>query len=50
MCVDYKSTDYKSTLSVLHSSLEILRTLRIEEMSPLDAMTKLYELQRIARQ
>ena len=29
---------------------EELRRLRIEEMSPLDAMTKLYELQRLARQ
>jgi DNA mismatch repair protein MutS len=30
--------------------IEALRGLRIEEMSPLDAMTKLYELQRMAKQ
>jgi DNA mismatch repair protein MutS len=33
-----------------HPALEELRRLRVEEMSPLDAMTKLYELQRLARQ
>jgi hypothetical protein len=27
-----------------------LKSLRVEEMSPLDAMTKLYELQRMAKQ
>jgi DNA mismatch repair protein MutS len=33
-----------------HPVIEELRGLRIEEMSPIDAMTKLYELQRMARQ
>jgi DNA mismatch repair protein MutS len=33
-----------------HPALEELRRLRVEEMSPLDAMTKLYELQRLARE
>ncbi|MEP7287427.1 MAG: DNA mismatch repair protein MutS [Chloroflexota bacterium] len=33
-----------------HPAVELLRGLRIEEMSPLDAMTKLYELQRLAKQ
>jgi DNA mismatch repair protein MutS len=33
-----------------HPVIEELRHLRIEEMSPIDAMTKLYELQRMARQ
>jgi DNA mismatch repair protein MutS len=32
-----------------HPVIEELRHLRIEEMSPIDAMTKLYELQRMAR-
>lgn len=36
--------------TVTHPAVETLRGLRIEEMSPLDAMTKLYELQRLARQ
>jgi len=33
-----------------HPVIDALKTLRIEEMSPLDAMTKLYELQRMLRQ
>ncbi len=33
-----------------HPAVDMLRKLRIEEMSPLDAMTKLYELQRLAKQ
>jgi len=34
----------------VHPAVEELRRLRVEEMSPLDAMTKLYELQRLAKQ
>jgi DNA mismatch repair protein MutS len=30
--------------------IDMLKSMRIEEMSPLDAMTKLYELQRLAKQ
>jgi DNA mismatch repair protein MutS len=30
--------------------VEALKSIRVEEMSPLDAMTKLYELQRMAKQ
>jgi hypothetical protein len=33
----------------VHPAVEELRRLRVEEMSPLDAMTKLYELQRLAK-
>jgi DNA mismatch repair protein MutS len=32
-----------------HPALDILRDLKIEEMSPIDAITRLYELQRIVR-
>jgi len=32
-----------------HPVIEELRRMRVEEMSPLDAMTKLYELQRMAK-
>jgi DNA mismatch repair protein MutS len=32
-----------------HPAVDMLRTLRVEEMSPLDAITKLYELQRLVR-
>ncbi len=33
-----------------HPLVAVLKALRVEEMSPLEAMTKLYELQRIARE
>ncbi len=33
-----------------HPAVEALRTMRVEEMSPLEAMTKLYELQRMVRE
>lgn len=33
-----------------HPAVAALRTLKVEEMSPLEAMTKLYELQRLAKE
>jgi DNA mismatch repair protein MutS len=33
-----------------HPVIEALKALKIEQMSPIDAMTKLYELQRLAKQ
>ena len=32
-----------------HPAVQALLEMRVEEMSPLEAMTKLYELQRLAR-